>query len=643
MTQSDFGTIDPNTKNGTELATDLNTFRDAQNTLHRGSSVPGYAQGGTLWIDDSGAPTWIIKLNDGTDDLTLFTLDITANTVALAFDTIALTDAGTLASLSVIRSGTPPTANMVFFEDTDAANNFSNVEIKAHRPGLIFRDATATTDDFRLGADGNLFKISIDGDQDDTRDASGHFDDFPNAFVLDGATGFVGLTRAPTVALDLGGTVSGGDVRSLVENTSNTASATASFELKVGGTTAADPQLFFTIPSGSSWVMGADNSETDKFTLSLGATLGTGNAFTFDASLDAVFAGNLAVAGGGISSGVDDTTQGVLEAFGNAASGGGILRVHNAANEDTTYEFFQFEANGLTMRLGTSGVPNAFLFDGAGAFTTAGLATLASASVTANLDAASIGTGTPGTGAFTTLDASGDVTLSAGDLEITAGSLGIGIAPLTPLHVIAVANPAIRIEEGVGGSASHLQIIHNSPGQGSIQALTATGGATLRLHAIPSDGTSSAIIDLHRSVNTTGAVLLKAFEGDGAGTVAWQISSNAISDTIFNEQGLDINHRIEGVGQNDALFVQGSNGYVGVLTGAPASPLHVDQNSATGAVPVLTLDQGDVDQEMMEFITTIGVGNAIEAKGAKTLTHTHFVKVTIPGGLTVYFPVGTIA
>lgn len=83
--------------------------------------------------------------------------------------------------------------------------------------------------------------------------------------------------------------------------------------------------------------------------------------------------------------------------------------------------------------------------------------------------------------------------------------------------------------------------------------------------------------------------------------------------------------------------------FVGPSGTAPSATLHVDQDSPTGAEPVLLLDQADVSEEMIEFVTTIGVGNAIEAVGAKTLTTTHFVKVTLPGGLTRYFPVGTIA
>jgi hypothetical protein len=84
-------------------------------------------------------------------------------------------------------------------------------------------------------------------------------------------------------------------------------------------------------------------------------------------------------------------------------------------------------------------------------------------------------------------------------------------------------------------------------------------------------------------------------------------------------------------------------GDVGVGGTAPTAQLHVDQASTTGAQPVLLLDQADVDQAMIQFETTIGEGNAVEAVGAKSLTTTHFIMVTLPGGLTRYIPAGTIA
>lgn len=84
-------------------------------------------------------------------------------------------------------------------------------------------------------------------------------------------------------------------------------------------------------------------------------------------------------------------------------------------------------------------------------------------------------------------------------------------------------------------------------------------------------------------------------------------------------------------------------GKVGIGISTALAKMHVDQATADAAIPVLYLDQADVSEEMVQFETTIGEGNAIEAVGAKTLTVTHYIKVTLPGGLTRYLPVGTIA
>lgn len=67
------------------------------------------------------------------------------------------------------------------------------------------------------------------------------------------------------------------------------------------------------------------------------------------------------------------------------------------------------------------------------------------------------------------------------------------------------------------------------------------------------------------------------------------------------------------------------------------------QDSTTGANEVLSLQQDDVSEPFIDFVTTIGVGNAIEAVGGKTNTATHFIMVKIPGGLTRYISCGTIA
>lgn len=93
-----------------------------------------------------------------------------------------------------------------------------------------------------------------------------------------------------------------------------------------------------------------------------------------------------------------------------------------------------------------------------------------------------------------------------------------------------------------------------------------------------------------------------------------------------------------------AIVARQSDGRVTIGNSTvPGAELLIDQFDDTAAIPVVTLNQEDVSEEMMELLCTIGVGNAIEAVAAKVLTPTHFVKVTLTGGLTRYFEVGTIA
>jgi hypothetical protein len=80
MTQFTFGTIDANTKSGTQLATDLNNFRDALYSSHKGATRPTYAEPGTIWVAEVSSTRWDINFYDGDNDMLLRSFNPATNT-----------------------------------------------------------------------------------------------------------------------------------------------------------------------------------------------------------------------------------------------------------------------------------------------------------------------------------------------------------------------------------------------------------------------------------------------------------------------------------------------------------------------------------------------------------------------------------
>jgi hypothetical protein len=87
MPQFDFGTIDPNVVDGTQLAGFLNNWRDALYSLQRGGTRASFVVPGQLWINDAGGASawklnWYVSPTIG--DVTLFTLDTTTGNVTIS-------------------------------------------------------------------------------------------------------------------------------------------------------------------------------------------------------------------------------------------------------------------------------------------------------------------------------------------------------------------------------------------------------------------------------------------------------------------------------------------------------------------------------------------------------------------------------
>jgi len=78
--------------------------------------------------------------------------------------------------------------------------------------------------------------------------------------------------------------------------------------------------------------------------------------------------------------------------------------------------------------------------------------------------------------------------------------------------------------------------------------------------------------------------------------INWEAASsfNADAAQVFNESGADADFRVEGSGEANALFVQGSDGNVGIGTASPSTDLHI-KNSSGHVFFSLDCDSGSGD------------------------------------------------
>jgi hypothetical protein len=131
--------------------TDLNNALSAINTSQSGTSRPSGAVAGTIWLDTTSATTPTLKYYDGADDISLATLDHSANTVNWLDSTVSITGLSTTATGTVLTlsdSASTSTVNLIIdnqkeirFRET-TANGTNYIGLKA--PASVTADLTFT-------------------------------------------------------------------------------------------------------------------------------------------------------------------------------------------------------------------------------------------------------------------------------------------------------------------------------------------------------------------------------------------------------------------------------------------------------------------------------------------------------------------
>ncbi|BAQ90847.1 hypothetical protein [uncultured Mediterranean phage uvMED] len=61
--------------------TELNNILTALNSQHSGSSAPSSVAAGTLWVDTGTSGFLKLKMNDGTDNIEILSINITSNAI----------------------------------------------------------------------------------------------------------------------------------------------------------------------------------------------------------------------------------------------------------------------------------------------------------------------------------------------------------------------------------------------------------------------------------------------------------------------------------------------------------------------------------------------------------------------------------
>lgn len=140
MAQFDFGNLESPLSGTVFINGNLEPWRDALHSSHKGGSRPSYAVEGMLWVDDTTNP-WILNMFDGSNDIALGSFDTTTNTFT--------------------PSGVSQAAEDISFDNTDSGLTATNVQDAIDEAVGDFSDFEGRVVGFATAAQGDLADSAV--------------------------------------------------------------------------------------------------------------------------------------------------------------------------------------------------------------------------------------------------------------------------------------------------------------------------------------------------------------------------------------------------------------------------------------------------------------------------------------------------
>ena len=193
--------------------TDLNNVLSAINTINSGTSRPASAVANSLWLDTTTSTAPTLKYYDGADDISLCTLNHTANTVDWLDSSVTIT------GLSTSATGTILTITDTYLNTTQTIRipNAKSISDDSGNEYITFTKTASAVNEITVtnSATGNSPDISATGTDTNvglsfTTKGTGliKFNDggyYPEATLTDGATVTWDVSSSPVAKLTLGG------------------------------------------------------------------------------------------------------------------------------------------------------------------------------------------------------------------------------------------------------------------------------------------------------------------------------------------------------------------------------------------------------------------------------------------------------